>query len=194
MQTSVSPPSGALRRRQRLRAGLFAAVSAAAMTAVLAQEPAPASLFVDAAPCAVFGSRSLALPGSDTCLRIGGGVIAELVAPQLETYDLSSRARLSIDSFTPTAFGALHGSLAVSFRNVAGLGDEADPEAATPAGATLSRASLRLGWFTFGRTRSTFDPEMIAGLSASLTPAATVDLAAATLHVAPGLTLSAALE
>jgi hypothetical protein len=74
--------------------------------------------------CSVFGPGFFYIPGSDTCLKIGGHARAEYA--WLQTYtrgdqlNFRMEARISLDARTQTEFGLLRAYFAVDFRNNTG--------------------------------------------------------------------------
>jgi hypothetical protein len=127
--------------------------------------------------CSLYGAGFYYIPGTDTCIKVGGFVRAEVnfnaggsFAPQFvdttpRTYDSQSwrsRAGITADARSQTAYGTLRGYvyLAATSDNSRGAGYAAS---ATPTGAdAYTRLYAPVGFiqfagFTAGKTGSFFD-------------------------------------
>jgi hypothetical protein len=104
--------------------------------------------------CSAYGAGFFYIPGTETCLRIGGRVRAEFGA--FEAYDRSqnltgfrTRGRVNIDSRTATAYGLLRAYIRYELeRNTGPFG--------TSQGG-LDQAFVQFGGLTAGRSISFFD-------------------------------------
>ncbi|WP_425088547.1 porin [Stappia sp.] len=113
--------------------------------------------------CDAFGTGFFYIPGTETCLKIGGGVRAEFrafdmlsaPAPNGSAWDqrtdtstgMRARGYMNFDSRTNTEYGLLRTYVAayITVDNAGG------------AGLTLDEAFIQLGGFVAGRTGSYFD-------------------------------------
>jgi hypothetical protein len=110
--------------------------------------------------CDAFGTGFFYIPGTETCLKIGGGVRAEFRAFDMldnggSAWDartdtstgLRARGYMNFDSRTNTEYGLLRTYVAayITVDNAGG------------AGLTLDEAFIQLGGFVAGRTGSYFD-------------------------------------
>ncbi|MGV6872439.1 porin [Pseudochelatococcus sp. B33] len=120
--------------------------------------------------CSTYGSGFFYVPGSDTCIKIGGRVRAELVYGETQntiafgsTGNLTgtgrrqdaigfrARGRLDLDVRTPTDWGTVRAFIRYQIdRNTGGV-------VGTGTGALLDRAFIQFAGFTAGRTQSFFD-------------------------------------
>ncbi|WP_186420772.1 porin [Bosea sp. CS1GBMeth4] len=124
--------------------------------------------------CSAYGAGFFYIPGTDTCLRVGGRVRAEYTVgtrygDAQDAYGTRSRGRLNIDARTATAYGTLRTffryELTVSSGFYAGtLGGNQGiiaPGQARNLGATtasnLDLAFIQFGPITAGRAQSFFD-------------------------------------
>jgi hypothetical protein len=111
--------------------------------------------------CSAYGAGYFYVPGTDTCLKIGGHVMAE--ALYVEPFDradnafgIRARARLSVDLRTPTEYGLLR-----SFFEMEGnrnpIATAGQPPLATSANNfSVRRAFVQFGGLTAGRLESFF--------------------------------------
>lgn len=122
--------------------------------------------------CSAYGAGFFFIPGTDTCLRVGGRVRAEIlyVEPNSRGTDslgFRARGRLNVDTRTATEFGTLRAffryELTAStgsyiFNSVAGgfngLGRQGG---GTGTGSALDKGFIQFAGFTAGRTASFFD-------------------------------------
>ena len=146
-------------------AGLCAAASAQAADLPV-QKAAPVEYV---RVCTAVGEGFFYIPGTDTCLRIGGRVRAERIA--IETFDrrddgvgFLARGRLNVDARTQTEYGTLRaffryeltrstGAYLDSGSALNGVGDPGQSR----TGPNLDRAFVQFGPLTAGRTQSFFD-------------------------------------
>lgn len=133
--------------------------------------------------CSAFGAGFFYIPGTDTCLRVGGRVRAEYIVQQrfngvgLDTqdqYGMRARGRIYIDARNQTAYGTLRtfvrvdttvstgsynqgaNSSAPAFSGQGGITNAgiAGSQATTVG---LDRAFIQFGPLTAGRSQSFFD-------------------------------------
>jgi len=125
--------------------------------------------------CSAYGAGFFTIPGTDTCLKIGGrvradyamsgkqdietkaaGTVAGIAASQ-NLYGFEARGRLDLDARTPTSWGTVQTvtSLRVARTGgvLAGTGASSDAGSASP---TLEAAYIRFAGFTFGVARDNF--------------------------------------
>jgi hypothetical protein len=124
--------------------------------------------------CSAYGAGFFYIPGTDTCLRVGGRVRAEYTVGTRfgngqDAYGTRSRGRLNVDARTATAYGTLRTffryELTVSSGFYAGTtngnqGIIAPGTARNTAAATASNldlAFIQFGPITAGRAQSFFD-------------------------------------
>jgi len=126
--------------------------------------------------CSAYGAGFFYIPGTDTCLRVGGRVRAEYTVGSRfgdaqDAYGTRARGRLNIDARTATAYGTLRtffryeltnqsnfygGSLAFNSGFIApGLARQSS--ANFPGLNTLDLAFVQFGPITAGRAQSFFD-------------------------------------
>jgi hypothetical protein len=116
--------------------------------------------------CSAYGASFFYIPGTDTCLRVGGRVRAEML--YLEPFDRSddtigfrARGRLNIDARTPTAYGTLRAYIRYEItRNTGTFNAPINGLAATSADVT--QAFVQFGGLTAGRITSFFSNADIA--------------------------------
>lgn len=124
--------------------------------------------------CSAYGAGFFYIPGTDTCLRVGGRVRAEYTVGTRygegqDAYGTRSRGRLNVDARTATAYGTLRTffryELTVSSGFYSGTtngnqGIIAPGTARNTASATASNldlAFIQFGPITAGRAQSFFD-------------------------------------
>lgn len=124
--------------------------------------------------CSAYGAGFFFIPGTDTCLRIGGRVRAEYVVGDSfgshnDSYGTRARGRLNVDARTATAYGTLRTffryDVTVSSNFYGGTigGNQGliAPGTARTAGAgtvtNLDKAFIQFGPITAGRAQSFFD-------------------------------------
>lgn len=104
--------------------------------------------------CTTHGANFFVIPGTDTCLRIGGRVRAEFryLEPGSrgdDAYSTRARARIELDARTPTAYGNLRAFLRYEVtRNTGNFGSDT---------FNVDRAFVQFGGLTAGRVQSFFD-------------------------------------
>jgi hypothetical protein len=146
--------------------------------------------------CSTYGAGFFYIPGTETCLRIGGRVRAEYLylEPTLRTDDsigFRTRGRLNIDARTATAYGLLRTFVRFEMtRNTGAYGFDATE-------SNVDQAFIQFGGLTAGRTVSFFDnsdlpTEHFGTLRFSDAP--TVNLLAYTFSFGNGFSASLALE
>ncbi|WP_439498774.1 porin [Bosea sp. (in: a-proteobacteria)] len=136
--------------------------------------------------CSAYGAGFFYIPGTDTCLRVGGRVRAEYIVqqrfngPGLDTqdqYGMRARGRLNIDARTATSYGTLRtfiryemtvsngsygqgvNSTGPQFTDVRGGQGVLDPNGRRigVANSQLDKAFIQFGPITAGRAQSFFD-------------------------------------
>ncbi|WP_332696278.1 porin [Bosea sp. (in: a-proteobacteria)] len=126
--------------------------------------------------CSAYGAGFFYIPGTDTCLRVGGRVRAEYAIGSRygdinDAYGSRARGRLNIDARTATAFGTLRTFFRYELTNSTGVynntlggnqGIVVPGAARTTAPSTASSANLDLAFVQFGpitagRAQSFFD-------------------------------------
>lgn len=146
----------------------FAAVAGAQAADLPSRKAAPAEYV---RVCSTYGAGFFYIPGTDTCLRIGGRVRAE--GRYLETFNRSqdvtgfrARGTLNIDARTATAYGTLRTFIRYELTrnggNYAGLAT--NQTVFTPIATQgftqtvdLNKAFIQFGPITAGRATSFFD-------------------------------------
>ena len=126
-------------------AAALAVVSGAqAADAIVAAEPEPAE-YVKV--CDAFGSGYFYIPGTETCLKIGGYVRQDFAGGKYNGGSTWARTRfqLSVSSASDTEYGALKSSATIRFNNTNG-NDTMD----------VNEAIISLGGLTIGQTDSLF--------------------------------------
>jgi len=125
--------------------------------------------------CDAFGAGFYTIPGSDTCIKIGGRVRADYAASgRKDVYTASStstsagateqnlwgnegRGRVDLDARTPTSFGTVQAVTSLRMARTSGvLTSTSATSAAGSAGATLEAAYIRFAGFTFGIAKDNF--------------------------------------
>ncbi len=130
--------------------------------------------------CSTYGAGFFYIPGTETCLRVGGRVRAEYgtmerFARNQDGYGFRARGRLNIDARTATAYGTLrtfvrfemtnsNGVYGQSFNGNGAFAGSARGGAAGPSGSgngqasySLDKAFIQFGPITAGRAQSFFD-------------------------------------
>ena len=166
--------------------------------------------------CTIYGDGYYYIPGSDTCIKMGGYVRAQYgwnasvgSAPgstgiattpgSVNTisegtftrasarYSSAHRADMTVDTRTQTAYGTLRAYIDVRYEN----------QSPNTGFVLPTRAFIQWGGFTFGRARSFFDiftyDQRLSYLNARTTGDTSdfgVNIAAYTWQVAPGVTFS----
>jgi hypothetical protein len=125
--------------------------------------------------CDLYGVGYYYIPGTDTCLKVGGFINADwywrannapgggfTIANGVEgtrtrwANDLASRARavVTLDARTQTAYGTLRSYILGGWQATSPISTNLGPSAVTPY---LIRAFIQFAGFTFGRTASFYD-------------------------------------
>jgi hypothetical protein len=126
--------------------------------------------------CSAYGAGFFYIPGTDTCLRVGGRVRAEYTVGSRygngqDAYGTRSRGRLNVDARTATAYGTLRTffryELTVSSGFYAGTvggnqgiiapGQARNGAAGPGTASNLDLAFIQFGPITAGRAQSFFD-------------------------------------
>jgi hypothetical protein len=131
--------------------------------------------------CTAYGAGFFFIPGTDTCLKIGGrvradyayvgakaqfsalGTVAGTTAPVVSqakdgqnTIGYEARGRIDFDARTQTAFGTVQAAAGLRMARVTGILSQAAAASATSTGTTLEYAYVRFAGFTFGASRDNF--------------------------------------
>ena len=128
--------------------------------------------------CTAYGAGFFFIPGTDTCLKIGGrvradyayvgakaqfsGVTAAGVTTVTQAKDgqntigYEARGRIDFDARTQTAFGTVQAAAGLRMARVTGILSQAAAASATSTGTALEYAYVRFAGFTFGASRDNF--------------------------------------
>jgi porin-like protein len=116
--------------------------------------------------CSAYGASFFYIPGTETCLRVGGRVRAEY--RYLEPFDRSddtigfrARGRLNIDARTPTAYGTLRAYIRYEITRNTGVYNFPVAGAAVNS-PDMTQAFVQFGGLTAGRITSFFTNADIA--------------------------------
>ncbi|EJM98870.1 porin [Phyllobacterium sp. YR531] len=148
-------------------AALVAVSGARAADAVVVAEPEPVEYV---RVCDAYGAGFFYIPGTETCLKIGGYVRTQAVGgdnvysgDKFETYLWQSRATVRFDARSETELGTLRSFIETRFDYTVGRKDTTVDnvlqENAVDGGqtTTLTHAYIELGGFRVGLTDSQFD-------------------------------------
>lgn len=107
--------------------------------------------------CDTYGSGFFYLPGTETCLKIGGVVRVEAVYSEPRTnqdnkVDFAARARVSLDARTATEYGLLRSYIRLQFER-----DTSSNEGGSVGSLPFDYALLQFAGLTVGYTDSMFD-------------------------------------
>ena len=138
--------------------GAIAGLMAAAGSAFSADLPAAPEPVDYVRICDAYGTRFYYIPGTETCLRVGGRVRTEFRVRNLgesenawgdrdtDGYQWRSRGYLFLDARTATEYGTLRAYIEMYLQNTNGTG-----------GYSLERAYIQWGGLLAGRNGSNFD-------------------------------------
>lgn len=177
-------------------AGLVAATTVQA--ADLRAKPEPVNDWVRV--CTAFGTGFFYIPGTETCLRVGGRVRAEMMYAEPLTRvndDLGfrTRARIQLDARTATAYGLLRTFVRFEITRVAGL--PYNQAGITNTTFPTGQWYIQFGGLTAGRVTSMFaSPDLPTVHMGTLRydDAPDVDLFAYTYSFGNGLSATLSLE
>ncbi len=164
--------------------------------------------------CSAYGAGFFYIPGTDTCLRVGGRVRAEYTVGTRygdgqDAYGTRARGRLNIDARTATAYGTLRTFFRYELTNSTGFysgsingnqGIIAPGQARNTAPNSFSAANLDLAFVQFGpitagRAQSFFDfYANDFGFSTLRTADARLNLLAYTATFGSGFSATVSLE
>ena len=149
----------------------FVAVAGANAADLPSKKAAPAT-YVKV--CDAYGAGFYTIPGTETCIKIGGrvrydfamsgrkdiytasGTTSALAAGE-NLYGNEARGRVDLDARTPTAYGTVQAVTSLRLARTSGvLTSNAATSAAGSAGATLEAAYVRFAGFTFGVAKDNF--------------------------------------
>ena len=151
----------------------FVAVAGANAADLPSKKAAPAT-YVKI--CDAYGEGFFTIPGTETCIKIGGRVRADYAMSGKQTvyattaatsvalakdnenlYGNEARGRVDLDARTPTAYGTVQAVTSLRLARTSGvLTSSAATAAAGSAGATLEAAYIRFAGFTFGVAKDNF--------------------------------------
>jgi len=146
-------------------AALVAVSGARAADAVVVAEPEPMEYV---RVCDVYGTGYFYIPGTETCLRVGGYVRFDINGGDLlttgDTYDTNARFSLQVSTASETELGTLRTYVETRFNYGNGGNDSAgirfnaaDPfDATDDTGVSLNFAWIQLGGFRVGKDESLF--------------------------------------
>lgn len=123
--------------------------------------------------CSAYGAGFFYIPGTDTCLRIGGRVRAEYTFGERwsfgqDSYGTRARGRLNIDARTATAYGTLRTFIRYEMTSQSGSYNYSGTNAGanrfslvsgsqTQSSPNLDKAFIQFGPITAGKAQSFFD-------------------------------------
>ncbi|MFD1694676.1 porin [Roseibium aestuarii] len=133
---------------------LAAAAAAAATTAQAADLPVAAEPVDYVKVCDAYGAQFYYIPGTDTCLRVGGRVRVQYTVNDFsdngnwgddsaDGYGAYGRGYLYLDARTATEYGLVRAFIDMNGRSTGGFG--------------IDKAYIQFGGFTFGYATSNFD-------------------------------------
>ena len=150
----------------------FVAVAGANAADLPSKKAAPAT-YVKI--CDAYGAGFYTIPGSETCIKIGGRVRADYamsgkkdvytasattlagVSGSQNLYGFEARGRVDLDARTPTAYGTVQAVTSLRIARTAGvLASTSATNSAGDASPTLEAAYIRFAGFTFGVARDNF--------------------------------------
>lgn len=137
-------------------AGLMAV--AGAQAADLPSRKAAPAEFVRV--CSAYGAGFFFIPGTETCLRVGGRVraeylVAERVVNSEDAFGFRARGRLNLDARTATAFGTLR--TFVRFEMTSDSGQYNGSVDQYNTSVNLDKAFIQFAGITAGKAQSFFD-------------------------------------
>ena len=136
--------------------------------------------------CDAYGAGFFNIPGTDTCIKVGGRVrsdyamsgkqdiysaagatidrttgaktnVASTVGSVQSLYGWEARGRVDLDARTPTAYGTVQAVTSVRLARTTGTLDVTGPStSATSATPTLEASYIRFAGFTFGAAKDNF--------------------------------------
>jgi hypothetical protein len=146
--------------------------------------------------CSTYGAGFFYIPGTETCLRVGGRVRAEYryLEPNDRSQDaigFRARGRLNIDARTATAYGLLRTYVRFEMTRDTGV------YGSSATAADVESAFVQFGGLTAGRVDSFFDNTDLAGDwfgTVRFSDAPNVDVLAYTFSFGNGFSATLALE
>lgn len=125
--------------------------------------------------CTAYGAGFFTIPGTDTCLKVGGRVRADYamsgakdiytasstavagIKDSQNLYGFEARGRLDLDARTPTGYGTVQAVTSLRIARTGGvLASTSSTSSAGDASPTLEAAFVRFAGFTFGVARDNF--------------------------------------
>ncbi len=143
-------------------AALVAVSGARAADAVVVAEPEPMEYV---RVCDVYGAGFYYIPGTETCLKVGGLVRYEIGADEFggdEGWNKDVLARLKLDARSETEYGTFRRYIEIEHK-IAGEGwdaDRTDFDLKGGSKTTLRHAYFELGGLLVGHTDTLFDGEL----------------------------------
>jgi hypothetical protein len=198
-----------------------AATFVAAAGAQAADLPMKAKAVEYVKVCSLYGAGYYYIPGTDTCIKIGGfvrfdtvwngapsgattfvtGADARFNAAETRYYDWRTRLVLTMDTRSQTEYGTLRSYIRAGWQYTTGAAPSSQGEATFPKDAVnyVDRGLIQFAGFTFGKTQSFFDVWAATGVAnANLwgydDTGNGINLAAYTAMLGNGVSLSIAAE
>src|SRR5918997_3366854 len=111
--------------------------------------------------CSTYGAGFFYIPGTETCLRVGGRVRADyLYGEPLDRSDdaigFRARGRIQLDARTATAYGLLRAFIRMEMDRNTGVYASQVGAGSAANSANLAQAYIQFGGLTAGRTTSFF--------------------------------------
>jgi hypothetical protein len=143
-------------------AAALAAVSGAqAADAIVAAEPEPLEYV---RVCDAFGAGFFYIPGSETCLKIGGYIRFQTNFGRDQSgtsdWDTFTRAQLDIDTKTDTEIGTVRGFISLRGNADAGTGGAVANSSNTGSGVAVNQAFIEFAGLRVGKFYSWWDDDL----------------------------------
>lgn len=198
-----------------------AATFVAAAGAQAADLPMKAKAVEYVKVCSLYGAGYYYIPGTDTCIKIGGmvrfdtvwngapsgatafvtGADARFNAAETRYYDWRTRALITLDTRSQTEYGTLRSYIRTGWQYTTGAAPSSQGETTFAKDAVVynDRMFIQFAGFTFGKTQSFFDVWAATGVAnANLwgydDTGNGINLAAYTAMLGNGVSLSIAAE
>jgi hypothetical protein len=152
--------------------------------------------------CSTYGAGFFYIPGTETCLRVGGRVRADFlygepVTRAEDAIGIRARGRLNIDARTATAYGLLRTYIRYEMTRSSGSPFGLAPGTGPGTSASLTQAFVQFGGLTAGRVTSFFsNADLPTGHMGTLRfdDAPEADLLAYTFSFGNGFSATLAIE
>jgi hypothetical protein len=166
---------------KRLLTAAMIVISSSAISSELPQSRKQTQTDQYVKVCSAYGEGFFVVPGTDSCIRVGGRVRADFgyVAPQAiygnpgstagnnpigtskeasQVWGTEARGRISIDHRTPTEWGTVQSVMQLRLSRASGVIDKAGPDSfgSKSVSTQLERAYIRFAGFTFGQAQDNF--------------------------------------